>query len=551
MLKFIRGDKYTTYHRTFPNDLHNAEIKLEFDESTDLIDFGVVNARNITGLTAKATFQSENGSSENSTFEYKISEKSGVERIPLHFDVPEEAINATISFDIGECRSTSISHRILNKFITVDTPRVETPAIKSSTEKKNPIIIFSIEALRHDHLHLFEPVFEVFDGDASVPDEPRIQGNWTPTSHASLFTGAYPGEHRYLPSLTTQEQTDRIDPKYESLGRVLGSEQYKCSANVATDRVTPEHGFCQGFSQFVRNNMRSPSWPARDGDARSKVNRTIRWIDEDVELGWNSLFYFIQTSDTHHPYVPPFSYRDDIDFSHAEALRPDNAPDGHEYLSWLENGIDVESDHIAYIKEDYRESVRYTAQQIARLLRHLKTKELYEQSFILIVGDHGQEFLERNFRTHGSLNDAAIRPGMILKPPNESDWEVPDSVDFIDILPTIATELGVPVPDTCQGVPLQTKNSQYFRISERFSPNTYNISVERDDIKGIFTYETTTRPNQAELADGPIHTEYYSLNAVRNGNYEDIRDELSTSQQSELFEAVEQFLSDGTLPNQK
>lgn len=77
---------------------------------------------------------------------------------------------------------------------------------------------------------------------------------------------------------------------------------------------------------------------------------------------------------------------------------------------------------VQQMEEWYSKSVKYTSEQIARLLRYLKTQELFDESLIIVTGDHGEEFGERGFFSHSSLYDMNIRPFMAVKPPVDSSW---------------------------------------------------------------------------------------------------------------------------------
>jgi arylsulfatase A-like enzyme len=95
----------------------------------------------------------------------------------------------------------------------------------------------------------------------------------------------------------------------------------------------------------------------------------------------------------------------------------------------------------------YRESVTYVAKQLQRLITHLQQRRLYEESLIVISGDHGEESLEQGFYGHRTIYDANIWPGMIVKPPADSEIVQRDEVDLIDICPTVAKAVTGDVPE--------------------------------------------------------------------------------------------------------
>jgi arylsulfatase A-like enzyme len=221
--------------------------------------------------------------------------------------------------------------------------------------------------------------------------------------------------------------------------------------------------------------------------------------------------------------------------------------DNEDYLALLDNGIDVEADTLEEVTTTYREAVQYTGERLLELFRHLDYHGVLDDSLIIITGDHGYEFGERGFTGAKSLYDANIRQGMIVKPPSDASWTVPNRCDTIDILPTIAQEIDADVPDQCQGQPWQSKedDSSQPRITERIRQKHYNVAVEIDGIKAIYTYysDPPTRPTSNQLADGPLREEYYDLSAVRDERFEDCGDSLNEETKAQFRSTADEFVS--------
>jgi hypothetical protein len=478
-----------------------------------------------------------------------VNTKGTVDPIPVHFTSPEPARSLELDFEIDLKKESYNVDYLINLFTTQykasSEPWLQLPAVRPVNQPKPPIFLFTIEGLRHDQTDSFEPVLNLCGEDFSIPAEPRIQGNWTPTSIASLITGVYPGRHGYTPSVTDGDDHSKISNDIVSIDEMLSDIGYKCSAIMGNNRLTPDKLSTDGFYRF--NNNEEDKWLQRDVNARSKINKLIEYIDEDYRLGWKSVFYWVYLKDTHDPYFPPLSYMNDIDFAALESMRPNNSPD--EYPDWLHNGLKIDDKYVEKIKNYYKKSISYTFKQIERLIHNLMRKGIYEESLIIICGDHGQEFFERGFRTHGSLNDAAIRPAMLIKTPCGSQWEVPENVDYIDILPTIAAEIGTSAPTYVQGVPLQEKKGQQIRITERFSNNWYNISIEKGELKAILSYNTDgVRPSKERLDKKPDISEYYSLESVRKDNFEDIGAELQAEIKEEMRAICKYFILNENIP---
>jgi arylsulfatase A-like enzyme len=195
----------------------------------------------------------------------------------------------------------------------------------------------------------------------------------------------------------------------------------------------------------------------------------------------------------------------------------------------------------------YDSCVEFVDTQVSTFVRTLKSCGVFEDALIIILGDHGEEFGERGFYGHDSLNDANIRPFMSIKPPATESWPIRDDVDFVDILPTIAKLLGSEVPDKCEGVPIQRGETSRPRISERIGTDYYNVSVEKGGWKGIFTYEENhpNRPNPDAL-ENVVHEEYYSMQSVRNGSFDNEVSTINAEVRRDLLETAREALTAST-----
>jgi arylsulfatase A-like enzyme len=264
------------------------------------------------------------------------------------------------------------------------------------------------------------------------------------------------------------------------------------------------------------------SWDDRKYDISDIVNSLSDWVRADADGDSESLFYFTHIFDAHSPYVPPswLLTRSDLplDFTVPDAFLNLN---NNNYLTTLRSdGPEFPDDDLQLIEDYYRLSLEYVATKLAEFVSTLKDVGLYDQSLLIFIGDHGEDFLERNFTGHNSLTDHNIRPGTIVKPPADADFSVPDEMDNIDIFPTICELLDIPVPEQCQGKSWQSHQSRP-RITERIADDSYNISVEDDGYKAIFSFddEFPTRPRTEVIERGPNHTETYDMEQMRDGDH--------------------------------
>ncbi len=99
--------------------------------------------------------------------------------------------------------------------------------------------------------------------------------------------------------------------------------------------------------------------------------------------------------------------------------------------------------------ERYEWQIRYTDKQLGRLLARLKALGLYEKSLLIITADHGVSYrLEApgRFLEKGADPPLLLSVPLFIKLPHQERQEVSDKdVQLIDILPTVADLLDIPV----------------------------------------------------------------------------------------------------------
>jgi arylsulfatase A-like enzyme len=88
---------------------------------------------------------------------------------------------------------------------------------------------------------------------------------------------------------------------------------------------------------------------------------------------------------------------------------------------------------------------------------------MWENSIVVVLSDHGEEFWEHSsaFAAHheASLYGEVLRVPFLIRDPdlrNEGMTFWDDDVTSVDLLPTVADLLRVPLTDSCDGVSLRT-----------------------------------------------------------------------------------------------
>lgn len=528
------GDEYHTALRC---DADADPVTVSPPAPADAVEFSLIDMRDVARATITAHFTTVEGETVDRSVEFTDGDFNDLNVLPVRFSAPDRYDELRVELDVDYSQGAALG-RWLDAVFNRLTGRIQAkdggqawispprPAGGALSDQP-PVFLVSVDALRYDHLDRLEDVLDALGPDAVVPTEPRTQGHWTPSSHASMLTGAHPGEHNYV-GWRSGGPNHKIRSDYPTLAELLTDRGYKCSAVVSHGRLLPEFGFGRGFDRYEFQNM--VSWLDRPKDAGTVVDTLLRWIDRDTATRSGGLFYFAHLFDPHYPYLPPLPMDStDIDLAAIDEYRDDRT-----------------GDHVELIKQYYSRSVEYTAAQLERLVDGLKRQGIFDDALIVITGDHGEEFLDEGSAFHDYLHDVVLRPGMVVKPPSGSELPVPDECDLIDLLPTVATLVGTPVPDHCTGTAWQRSRDRAGepRITERIHADEYDLSVEIDGAKAIFTFESNYpyRPQREQVLAGPIDREFYSLAKLRRGD--DSQATFDRTTRNRLERAARRFLSD-------
>lgn len=154
---------------------------------------------------------------------------------------------------------------------------------------------------------------------------------------------------------------------------------------------------------------------------------------------------------------------------------------------------EVQRDH--YIRL-YEEAVAYTDQQLGLLFDFLESRRLIEDTLIIILADHGEEFQEHGRWGHweDNLHDEIIKVPLLIKPPGMMRGRVvEDQVRLLDIMPTILDICDCPAPENMLGTSLRSLwtagNGGYLSqiaISEMWRDAWHIIAVRSETYKLIW-----------------------------------------------------------------
>jgi choline-sulfatase len=286
------------------------------------------------------------------------------------------------------------------------------------------VYLVTIDTLRADHLHCYGYArIQTPALDGLAQHGIRFAQAFTPspitnTSHTSILTGLLPSTH----GVTDFAKPLVIaSPTWAELLKKSGYQTGAFIGAVILDSKALAPGLDRGFD-FYDNFPEHPQTKSRWGRVERRgldvVQRAEAWRDAHPR---GPHFVWIHLYDPHDPYEPPPPY---------SKLYRDHLYDGE---------------------------IAYADAALANFVGHLKRRGWYENSLIIVVGDHGEGLGEHHEQTHGIfLYDSTLHVPLILKLPGGNTGRVIQSqVRTTDILPTVLDVLAISPPERLDGASLQ------------------------------------------------------------------------------------------------
>ena len=108
-----------------------------------------------------------------------------------------------------------------------------------------------------------------------------------------------------------------------------------------------------------------------------------------------------------------------------------------------------------FAKIPYDGEVAYVDMEMGKLIAFLKDQGLFDETMIVLTGDHGESLGQHGEMSHGVFAyNTTIWIPLIMKVPGISSRAVDQNVSHLDIFPTICDVCGIERPDLCQGTSL-------------------------------------------------------------------------------------------------
>jgi choline-sulfatase len=352
------------------------------------------------------------------------------------------------------------------------------------------VFLITIDTLRADHVHSYGYAgIQTPALDALVKDGVRFNHAFTPspitnTSHTTILTGLLPSVHGVTDFAVP------LSPEHVTWAELLQKNGYHTAAFIAAiilDSKSLSPGLDRGFDfydNFPEHSDEKSRWGRVERRGMDVVQRTEAWLTAHPA---GSHFVWVHLYDPHDPYEPP-------------------APFSETYKDRLYDG-----------------EIAYADSALANFVGYLKKQGWYENSIIIVTGDHGEGLGEHHEDTHGIfLYDSTTHVPLIVKTPNQKNAAtvVEAQVRTTDILPTVLDWLSIPAPAELNGKSLKpyfagTETASRTAFGETDYPLRFGWAPLRSVREGEYKFIEAPRPELYDLKTDPgeLKNNYADSNA--------------------------------------
>lgn len=285
----------------------------------------------------------------------------------------------------------------------------------AAVPKDTNILLVTIDTLRYDRVGILcdkyvkTPNLDALARRSAVFTRAYAQTPLTRPSHTNILTGATPLYHG-----VSDNPGFKLESRYLTLAEMLKAANYKTAAFIGAFVLDSRFGLNKGYEVYD-DDMGTASVDESDAVERTAdqvVQPAMNWISAQKQK-W---FCWVHVFDPHDPYTPPEPFRTE------------------------------------YRNDPYSGEVAFVDAQLGRLFDSLEKTGALAKTIVIITGDHGEAFGEKEELRHGffAYNNTLHIP-LILFVPGAAPATVAENAAHIDIFPTVCDLLGLPVPAQVQG----------------------------------------------------------------------------------------------------
>jgi arylsulfatase A-like enzyme len=315
---------------------------------------------------------------------------------------------------------------------------------RSGCKHRRPnVVILSIDTLRSDSLRAYDPTARPHPAIDRLAQNGHVFGraystaSWTLPSHASIFTGLYPDRH------------GGVDGRYaigdvSSFVQTLRTNGYQTVGFTDGGYLSADFGFARGFENY--DDWSDPQSPVssetlpREGkpyfDAKAKLfDRAIAFLRGRKDQ--RPLFLFVHTYAVH-DYFRRWLPR-------GSEQKAQATPESKKREKCLTGRSSCSKEEWRLLEADYEAEIEALDRALAPFLALVKETLGNDNTFILLLSDHGEGFDHTTNRIHhgGRLHRDQLQVPLFVTGPGIERGRSEEAVSLADVRASVVELAGL------------------------------------------------------------------------------------------------------------
>ena len=324
------------------------------------------------------------------------------------------------------------------------------------------ILLLVVDTLRPDRLGCYggprpvSPNLDRLARNGTVLESLWSASNFTAPAFTSLFTASYPHQHGVFDFTAQAASSPIYQVLQQNSVQTGGVVTFRFFKNLLEKIWGPIEAVTDTLSFDYAKDL-----PA------AVTAASLKWLQSNGQDGPFCLF--VHYDGPHMPYRLPEKYADTFDTTAPELVDPefmrlmfpqdrehlgDDCDDGAdattsmfqllEKINWGKRKVPAET--LQWMKDKYDASVFYNDAAIGKLLAGLDDLGLAEDTLVVVLSDHGEEFLEHGGIAHGGIHmyEEIVRTVGIVHDPRLTNPppQIDQPLSQVDLLPAVLALAG-------------------------------------------------------------------------------------------------------------
>jgi arylsulfatase A-like enzyme len=341
---------------------------------------------------------------------------------------------------------------------------------RSHTAPLHDVVIISVDTLRSDVLGCYgdkqglTPAIDALAADGVMFKNAYSPSPWTLPSMASMLSALYPSVHEggdrcSLPSCKKGKRP--MSARVVRMPQILEHYGFRTALFYDNQYLSSLYKLNYGFLRHEPISRFSAFFDFLPEHAIIQLAEMMMEKFEGIDARINYLEWIIYEIDGRvmlwihflDPHIPYCYHQEALPFYGVQENKAITMSklDRKRILKKMDSLSAQDKD---LIKKLYLAEVRFVDEKVAQVLKALKVEGRYDDSIIIFISDHGEEFFEHGGFEHGhSQYNELIQVPLIIKLPGgeKAGTVIEEQAGLVDIMPTVLEIQGIKYKGPMQG----------------------------------------------------------------------------------------------------